>query len=66
MDGIGHQQGSNGSAAEDEQFGGLDEDLDVSFLHEKTADACPDDDNNAYDGEHESLPDAEVIRLPPA
>ena len=66
VDGIGHEQSSNGSAAENEQFGGLNQNHDVAFLHQKAADDCPDDDNNAYDGEHESLPEADVMWFPPA
>ncbi len=61
VDRVGHEQGAGGGANEDEQLGRLHEDEYVSLLHEEAADDCSEDNENAYDGEHECPSGAGVI-----
>ena len=52
---IGDEDGADGGAADDEQFGGLEEDADIAVLHQIAGDYCAEDNHDADDGKHRSV-----------
>ena len=52
MQWIADQHGSRGSAADDEQFGGLEQDFDIAMLHEITAEHGPENNDDSNHGKH--------------
>jgi hypothetical protein len=50
--GIGDEHGTERGAADNDDLGRLDKDLDRTVFHEKAAHDGPDDDNDSDDHEH--------------
>ena len=62
---IGDEDGADGGAADGDQFGGLNEDAEISVLHQIAAHHAAEHHDNADDGEHDlarlaQFPDREL------
>ena len=50
---IGDKQGAEGGAADDDEFGGLDEHLEIAVLHQVAGDDAAEDNDDADNYKHD-------------